>query len=66
MAKLTTRDREKIPAKKFAEPEKRAAYITFLIRISNLPGMPVPTTRPRRPRPRAASGGRKILLPANI
>ena len=24
MAKLTTRDREKIPAKKFAEPEKRA------------------------------------------
>jgi hypothetical protein len=23
MAKLTTRDREKIPAKKFAEPEKR-------------------------------------------
>jgi hypothetical protein len=24
MAKLTTRDREKIPTKKFAEPEKRA------------------------------------------
>ena len=24
MAKLTTRDRETIPAKKFAEPEKRA------------------------------------------